>query len=84
MKWIKLFEGFREDFYKSVDDLQTEYKSNLKKLFSDSKAKVDEFMELFNNYDCIRGEDIIIDRFNDFLKEIGKPVVDSVKGYNNI
>ena len=84
MKWIKLLEGFREDFYKSVDDLQTEYKSNLKKLFSDSKAKVDEFMELFNNYDCIRGEDIIIDRFNDFLKEIGKPVVDSVKGYNNI
>ena len=44
MKWIKLFEGFREDFYKSVDDLQTEYKSNLKKLFSDSKVKVDEFM----------------------------------------
>lgn len=44
MKWIKLFEGFRDDFYKSVDDLETEYKSNRKKLFSDSKAKVDEFM----------------------------------------
>ena len=39
MKWIKLFEGFREDFYKSVDDLQTEYKSNLKKLFSDTNLK---------------------------------------------
>lgn len=44
MKWIKLFEGFREDFYKSVDDLETEYKSNRKKLFSDSKVKIDEFM----------------------------------------
>ena len=50
MKWIKLFEGFREDFYKSVDDLQTEYKSNLKKLFSDSKAKVDEFMFDLTDY----------------------------------
>ena len=44
MKWIKLFEGFRDDFYKSVDDLETEYKSNRKKLFSDSKVKIDEFM----------------------------------------
>jgi hypothetical protein len=44
MKWLKLFEGFREDFYKSVGDLQSEYESNRKKLFSDAKAKVDEFM----------------------------------------
>ena len=44
MKWLKLFEGFRDDFYKSVDDLENDYKSNRKKLFSDSKAKVDEFM----------------------------------------
>lgn len=44
MKWLKLFETFREDFYKSVDDLEEEYKSNRKKLFSEAKAKVDEFM----------------------------------------
>jgi hypothetical protein len=44
MKWLKLFESFREDFYKSVGDLQSEYESNRKKLFSDAKAKVDEFM----------------------------------------
>ena len=50
MKWIKLFEGFREDFYKSVDDLQTEYKSNLKNLFSDYKVKVDEFMFDLTDY----------------------------------
>ena len=40
----KTIWGFREVFYKSVDDLQTEYKSNLKNLFSDYKVKVDEFM----------------------------------------
>lgn len=44
MKWLKLFESFRNDFYKSVSDLETEYKSNRKKLFSDAKVKVDEFM----------------------------------------
>ena len=41
-------------------------------------------MDIFNDYDCIRGEDIVIDRFNEFLRHIGKPEVDSVKGYNNI
>lgn len=44
MRWLKLFEGFRDDFYKSVDDLENDYKSNRKKLFSDSKVKIDEFM----------------------------------------
>lgn len=44
MRYLKLFETFREDFYKSVDDLEEEYKSNRKKLFSEAKAKVDEFM----------------------------------------
>ena len=44
MKWLKLFESFREDFHKSVSDLEEEYKSNRKKLFSDAKATVDEFM----------------------------------------
>ena len=48
-------------------------------LFRD-KSKV----ELFNDYDIIRGKDIVIDRLNDFLITIGKKPVESVKGYNNI
>ena len=44
MKWLKLFENFRDDFYISVNDLETEYKSKRKKLFSEAKSKVDEFM----------------------------------------
>lgn len=44
MKWLKLFENFRDNFYISVSDLETEYKSKKKKLFQDAKAKVDEFM----------------------------------------
>ena len=44
MKWLKLFESFRNDFYKSVSDLETEYKSKRKKLFDEAKTKVDEFM----------------------------------------
>ena len=43
-----------------------------------------DIVDLFNDYDCLRGDDIIIDRFNSFLEEIGKPKVDSVEGYNNI
>ena len=49
------------------------------KLFRD-KSKI----ELFNDYDIIRGTDIAIDRLNDFLITIGKKPVESVKGYNNI
>lgn len=44
MKWLKLFESFRNDFYKSVSDLENNYKSGRKKLFDEAKAKVDEFM----------------------------------------
>ena len=54
------------------------------KLISPDDKWNESNMELFNDYDCIRGEDIIIDRFNDFLRQIGRPEVDSVKGYNNI
>jgi hypothetical protein len=43
-----------------------------------------QVIELFMDYDCIRGKDLIIDRFNDFLIEIGKDSVEKVKGYNNI
>lgn len=41
-------------------------------------------IELFNEFDPIRGGDLILDRLNDFLITIGKEPVDSVKGYNNI
>lgn len=44
MKWLKLFEGFRQDFYKSVSDLENNYKSERKALFDGAKATVDEFM----------------------------------------
>lgn len=43
-----------------------------------------DVIDLLNDYDCLRGTDIIIDRFNEFLQEIGKPPVESVEGYNNI
>lgn len=38
-------------------------------LFED-KSKI----ELFNDYDIIQGDSIILERLNDFLKEIGKPL----------
>jgi hypothetical protein len=41
-------------------------------------------MELFSDYDCLRGTNIIIDRFNQFLLQIGKEPVTFVKGYNSI
>jgi hypothetical protein len=43
-----------------------------------------DYIELFNDYDIIHDDEIIIDRLNDFLQEIGKPPVESVEGYNNI
>ena len=43
-----------------------------------------EFMDFFNDLDIIRGDEIAIDRLNFFLEEIGKPTVESVKGYKNI
>ena len=54
------------------------------KLISPDDKWNEEHMELLNDYDCIRGGDIVIDRFNEFLRHIGRPEVDSVKGYNNI
>ena len=41
-------------------------------------------MEFFNDLDIIRGDEIAIERFNFFLEEIGRPSVESVKGYKNI
>ena len=49
------------------------------KLFKDVSK-----IELFNDYDIIRGTDIVLDRLNDFLITIGKDPVKSVDGYNNI
>jgi len=39
---------------------------------------------LFNDYDIIRGDIIILDRLNDFLEEIGKPKVTDIKEYECI
>ncbi len=39
---------------------------------------------LFNEFDIIRGTDIVIDRLNDFLVTIGKEPVNNVEDYNNI
>jgi hypothetical protein len=44
MRYLKIYETFRQDFYQSIDDLETKYKSDRKKLFSDAKDKVDELM----------------------------------------
>lgn len=44
MKYIKLFESFREDFYKSIRDLENKYESEKEQLFDEAKSKVDEFM----------------------------------------
>jgi hypothetical protein len=44
-------------------------------------------IELFNDFDIIRGNDLIIDRLNDFLVTIGEDQVDPLEtfeGYNNI
>ena len=50
-------------------------------------------IELFNDYDIIRNVDelcktstpeIVLDRLNSFLEDIGKPTVKKVNGYNNI
>lgn len=51
MRYLKLFEGFREDFYNSVKDLEAKYESDKKKLFSDAKLEVDELMfDLTDDY----------------------------------
>jgi hypothetical protein len=51
MKYLKLFEGFREEFHTSVEDLQKKYESDKKKLFSDTKSEIDELMfDLTDDY----------------------------------
>ena len=41
-------------------------------------------IELFNDYDIVRGDGIVLDRLNSFLQDIGEPTVEKVEGYNNI
>jgi hypothetical protein len=81
---ITSFEGCPKsiggDFYCEENPLY-----NIWKLINTDDDKWDnQVMELFNDYDCIRGTDVILDRFNDFLEEISKSPVDKVNGYNNI
>lgn len=44
MRYLKLWESFRQDFYQSIEDLESKYKSERKRLFSEAKEKVDELM----------------------------------------
>jgi hypothetical protein len=44
MRYLKIYETFIQDFYQSIDDLESKYKSDRKKLFYDAKDKVDELM----------------------------------------
>jgi len=43
-----------------------------------------EKMDFFNDLDIIRGEEIVLDRLNFFLSEIGLNPVETVKGYKII
>jgi hypothetical protein len=52
---------------------------NVWKLFRDYSK-----VELLNDYDVFRDDKIVIDRFNDFLLDIGKDSVEKVDGYINI
>lgn len=52
---------------------------NIWKLFSDVSK-----LELFNDYDIIRGDSVVLDRLNGFLVDIGKDPVNGVEGYKNI
>lgn len=73
---IRTFDGFPRFEDLSFDDNPI---YNIWSLFRDENQ-----IELLNDYDCIRGKSIIIDRFNEFLREIGKDPVKNVEGYNNI
>lgn len=44
MKYLKLYESFSDDFYKSLDNANKEYQEKLKKIRQDFKYEVDEYM----------------------------------------
>ena len=67
MKYLKLFENFRDDFYKSVKDLESKYNSDREKLFSQAKSKVDEFMfDLTDDFSYQNHR-----RYRDFIEDDG-------------
>jgi len=57
---------------------------NIWKLISSDDKFNSEIIDLFNDYDPIREDGIILDRLNDFLQAIGKEPVGGVKGYEII
>ena len=57
---------------------------NIWKLISSDNKFDSEIIDLFNDYDPIREDGIILDRLNDFLQAIGKEPVDGVVGYEII
>jgi hypothetical protein len=57
---------------------------NIWKLISSDDKFNSEIIDLFNDYDPIREDGIILDRLNDFLKAIGKEPVGGVVGYEII
>jgi hypothetical protein len=76
------FEGPRYiegEFYCTGNQIE-----NVWKIISPNKKWDSSIMDLFNDYDALRGNDIVLDRFNEFLEEIGLEPVQNVKGYNNI
>ena len=69
------FKGFPK-YFQGFLDIGDNPVYNVYRLFLDASK-----ITLFNEYDIIRGDHIILDRLNDFLSHIGKPEVDSVEGY---
>lgn len=51
MRYLKLFEGFSEDFYNELKSLEDKYKSDKEELVKSYKHKVDQFMfDLTDDY----------------------------------
>lgn len=44
MKYLKLYESFSDDFYKSLDNANKEYQEKLQKIRQDFKDEVDDYM----------------------------------------
>lgn len=72
---IKDFNGFPEYFENDLYIWDNPV-SNVYELFDDALK-----ITLFNEYDIIRENEIILDRLNDFLNHIGESEVNSVKEY---
>lgn len=75
---LKTFEGASRTIGGYVTFLNNPI-NEIYKLFNDYSK-----IELFNDYDIIQDDKVIIERLNDFLMEIRKPTVKKVDGYINI